>query len=110
MRPTPPTAKLEDLARTLTSAPDVDLKDFAATRRGLLLRAASRRAAGRALPRSRTRDRSEPDASHAARSDASGSRWNAGGPTGSMESAAVFGAIDKPGPYVVLVQAGIRAS
>ena len=37
MRPTPPTAKLEDLARTLTPAQDIDLKDFAATRRGLLL-------------------------------------------------------------------------
>ena len=37
MRPTLPEAKLEDLARTLTSAPDRDLKDFAATRRELLL-------------------------------------------------------------------------
>jgi hypothetical protein len=37
MRPTPPKAKLEDLARALTSAPNVNLKDFAATRRGLLL-------------------------------------------------------------------------
>jgi hypothetical protein len=36
MRPTPPTAKLEDLARTLTPAQDIDLKDFAATRRGLV--------------------------------------------------------------------------
>ena len=33
----PPTAKLEHLARTLTSATDGDLKDLAATRRGLLL-------------------------------------------------------------------------
>ena len=68
MRPTPPTAKLEDLARTLTSAPDVDLKDFAATPSRSPVRAAPRRAAGRAHRRYRTRDRSERDASHAARS------------------------------------------
>ena len=37
MRPTQPKGKLKDLARTLTSAPYFDLKDFAATRRGLLL-------------------------------------------------------------------------
>jgi hypothetical protein len=30
--------------------------------------------------------------------------WNAGGPTDWMESAAVFGAIDKPGPYAILVR------
>jgi hypothetical protein len=30
--------------------------------------------------------------------------WNAGGPQGAMESAAVFGAIDKPGPYAILVR------
>ena len=32
-----PLRKVEDLARTLTSATDGDLKDLAATRRGLIL-------------------------------------------------------------------------
>jgi hypothetical protein len=30
--------------------------------------------------------------------------WSAGGPARSMESAAVFGGIDKPGPYAILVR------
>jgi hypothetical protein len=30
--------------------------------------------------------------------------WSAGGPAGSMESAAVFGGINKPGPYAILVR------
>jgi hypothetical protein len=30
--------------------------------------------------------------------------WSAGGPAGSMESATVFGGIDKPGPYAILVR------
>jgi hypothetical protein len=58
MRPTPPKAKLEDLARALTSAPNVDFKRFRRHPPRAPARAAPRRAAGRAHRRSHTRDRS----------------------------------------------------
>jgi hypothetical protein len=103
MRPTPPTAKLEDLARTLTSAPDVDLKDFAATRRGLLLAPLLA-----ALPAALIADPAhaiDPNETQVMLPDQY--QWKPGlpdAPAQSVETVPVFGATDKPGLYVVLIK------
>ena len=103
MRPTPPTAKLEHLARTLTSAPDVNLKDFAATRRGLLLAPLLA-----ALPAALIADPAhaiDPNETQVMLPDQY--QWKPGlpgAPTQSVETVPVFGATDKPGLYVVLIK------
>ena len=103
MRPTPPTAKLEDLAGTLTSAPDVDLKDFAATRRGLLLAPLLA-----ALPAALIADPAhaiDPNETQVTLPDQY--QWKPGlpdVPAQSVETVPVFGATDKPGLYVVLIK------
>ena len=103
MRPTPPTAKLEDLARTLTSAPEVDLKDFAATRRGLLLAPLLA-----ALPAALIADPAhaiDPNETQVMLPDQY--QWKPGlpdVPAQSVETVPVFGATDKPGLYVVLIK------
>jgi hypothetical protein len=103
----PPTAKLERLARTLTSATDGDLqglaKDLAATRRALLFAPLLA-----ALPAALL-----PDPAHAidpAQTQVTlpdQYQWKPalpGAPAQSVETVAVFGATDRPGPYVVLVK------
>ena len=103
MRPTPPTAKLEDLARTLTSAPDVDLKDFASTRRRLLLAPLLA-----ALPAALIADPAnaiDPNETQVMLPDQY--QWKPGlpgAPAQSVETVPVFGATDKPGLYVVLIK------
>ena len=103
MRPTPPTAKLEDLARTLTSAPEVDLKDFAATRRGLLLAPLLA-----ALPAALIADPAhaiDPNETQVMLPDQY--QWKPGlpdAPAQSVETVPVFGATDKLGLYVVLIK------
>ena len=98
MRPTPPTAKLEDLARTLTSAPDVNLKDFAATRRVLLFAPLLA-----ALPAALIADPAhaiDPNETQVTLPDQY--QWNPGlpaAPAQSVETVPVFGATDKPGLY-----------
>jgi hypothetical protein len=104
----PPTAKLEDLARALTSAQNPDVKgadqpDLASTRRGLLLAPLLA-----ALPAALLADPAhavDPNETQVTLPDqVQWKPWSAGGPAGAMESAAVFGAIDKPGPYAILVR------
>ena len=103
MRPTPPTAKLGDLARTLTSAPELDLKDFAATRRGLLLAPLLA-----ALPAALIADPAhaiDPNETQVTLPDQY--QWKPGlpdAPAQSVETVPVFGATDKPGLYVVLIK------
>ena len=103
MRPTPPTTTLEDLARTLTSAQDVDLKDFAATRRGLLLAPLLA-----ALPAALIADpvhAIDPNETQVMLPDQY--QWKPGlpdVPAQSVETVPVFGATDKPGLYVVLIK------
>jgi hypothetical protein len=99
----PPTGKIEDLARMLPSAADRDLHDLAATRRGLLiapllaaLPAALLADHAHAIDRAQTQV-TPPD-------QMQWNPWSAGGPAGAMESAAVFGSIDTPGPYAILVR------
>jgi hypothetical protein len=103
MRPAPPTAKLEDLARTLTSAPEVDLKDFAATRRGLLL--APLLAALPAALIAHPAHAIDPNETQVMLPDQY--QWKPGlpgAPAQSVETVPVFGATDKPGLYVVLIK------
>jgi hypothetical protein len=99
----PPTGKIVNLARMLTSATDGELDDLAATRRGLMLAPLLA-----ALPAALFPDPAraiDPNQTQVTLPDQMQWKpWNAGGPTGSMESAAVFGAIDKPGPYAILVR------
>jgi hypothetical protein len=99
----PPTRKIVNLARMLTSATDGELDDLAATRRGLMLAPLLA-----ALPAALFPDPAraiDPNQTQVTLPDQMQWKpWNAGGPTGSMESAAVFGAIDKPGPYAILVR------
>jgi hypothetical protein len=107
MHLTPPSTQLEHLARTLTSATDGDLqglvKDLAATRRGLLLAPLLA-----ALPAALISDPAhavDPSQTQVTLPDQiQWKPWSAGGPTGAMESAALFGAIDKPGQYAILVR------
>ncbi len=98
-----PTAKLEHLARTLTSAADGDLNDLAATRRGLILAPLLA-----ALPAALLADPAyavDPNQTQITLPDQM--QWKPalpGAPTQSVETVAVFGATDKPGPYVVLIK------
>jgi len=97
------TTKLEDLARTLMSATNDDLTDLAATRRGLILApllaalpAALLTTSARAIDPAQTQV-TLPDQY----------QWKSalpGAPVQSVETAAVFGATDKPGPYSVLIK------
>ena len=100
----PPNGKLHGLARKLTSASDAELADIAATRRGLIL--APLLAA--ALPIALLADPAhaiDPTQTQIILPDQMlWKPWSAGGAVGAMESAAVFGAIDKPGPYAILVR------
>jgi hypothetical protein len=98
-----PTEKIEDLARMLTFASDRDLRDLAATRRGLLLAPLLA-----ALPAAFFSDPAhaiDPSETQVMLPDRMQWKpWNAGGPTGAMESAAAFGSIDKAGLYAILVR------
>ena len=100
---TPPNGKLGDLARTLTSASDAELVDIAATRRGLILAPLLA-----ALPAALLADPAhavDPSEKQITLPDqVQWKPWSAGGAAGAMESAAVFGAIDTPGPYAILVR------
>jgi hypothetical protein len=96
-------ALLEDLARTLTPAQDIDLKDFAATRRGLLLAPLLA-----ALPAALIADPAhaiDPNETQVTLPDQY--QWKPGlpgAPAQSVETVPVFGATDKPGLYVVLIK------
>jgi hypothetical protein len=98
-----PVRKLEELTRTLTSATDVDLKDLAATRRGLVLATLLA-----ALPATLLVDRAEAiDPAQTQVTVPDQYRWKpglAGAPAQSVETVPLFGATDKPGLYVVLVK------
>jgi hypothetical protein len=101
---TPATQKLEHLARTLTAATDADRHGPATSRRGLILAPLLA-----ALPAALLADpaRAVPDPSETQVTlpdQVQWKPWSAGGPTGAMESAALFGSIDKPGPYAILVR------
>jgi hypothetical protein len=103
MRTTPLTAKLEDLAHTLTPAQDVDSKDFAATRRGLLL--APLLAALPAALIANPAHAIDPNETQVTLRDQY--QWKPGlpdAPAQSVETVPVFGATDKPGLYVVLIK------
>jgi hypothetical protein len=99
----PPTGKLADLARTLASASDAEFADIAATRRGLILAPLLA-----ALPAALLADPAhavDPTQTQITLPDQMQWKpWSAGGAAGAMESAAVFGAIDKSGPYAILVR------
>jgi len=99
----PPAAKFPDLARTLTYAADADMHDIAATRRGLILAPFLV-----ALPAALLSDLAyavDPTQTQVTLpGEMQWKPWSAGGAEGAMESAAVFGAIDKPGPYAILVR------
>jgi hypothetical protein len=100
---TPPTARLEHLARTLTAAADGDLNDLAATRRGLILAPLLA-----ALPAALLADPAHAvDPSQTQITLPDQMQWKPalpGAPAQSVETVAVFGATDKPGPYVVLIK------
>lgn len=100
---TPPAGTLATLARTLTSALDAAPNDMAATRRGLMLAPLLA-----ALPVALVTDPAhavDPAQTQVTLPDQMQWKpWSAGGAEGAMESAAVFGAIDKPGPYAILVR------
>jgi hypothetical protein len=99
----PPTAKLAHLARTLTSATDGDLKDLAATRRGLLFAPLLA-----ALPAALLTDPAhaiDPAQTQVTLPDQY--QWKPGlpgAPAQSVETVPVFGATDKAGLYVVLIK------
>jgi hypothetical protein len=101
---TPLNARLQDLARTLNSASDAEFADIGATRRGLIL--APLLAA--ALPAVLLADPAlavDPTETQITLPDQMQWKpWSAAGAAGAMESAAVFGAIDKPGPYAIVVR------
>ena len=95
--------EFEDLARALTSAADGDLKDLAATRRGLILAPllAALPAALLAGP-ARAIDPAQTQVTLPEQY-----QWKPAlpsAPAQSVETVPVFGATDKPGPYVVLVK------
>jgi hypothetical protein len=103
MHPALPVRKLEDLTRTLTSATDGDLKDLAATRRGLILTPLLA-----ALPATLLADRAEAiDPAQTRVTLPDQYRWQSGlggAPAQSVETVPLFGATDKPGLYVVLIK------
>src|SRR5580700_4238322 len=95
--------KLEDLARALTSATDGDLKDLAATRRGLIL--APLLAALPVALLAASAHAIDPAQTQVILPDQY--QWRPAlpsAPAQSVETVPVFGATDKPGPYVVLVK------
>ena len=98
-----PARKLEYLARTLTSATDGGLKDLAATRRGLILAPLLA-----ALPATLLADPAQAvDPAQTQVTLPDQYRWKpglAGAPAQSVETVPLFGATDKPGPYVVLIK------
>ena len=100
---TPSAAKFANLARTLTSASDAELHNIAATRRSLILAPLLA-----ALPAALLTDPAhavDPTQTQITQPDQMQWKpWSAGGAAGAMESAAVFGAIDKAGPYAILVR------
>jgi hypothetical protein len=99
----PSSGKLADLARTLAAASDAEAGDIAATRRSLML--APLLAALPAMLLSDAAHAVDPTQTQVTLPDQMQWKpWSAGGPQGAMESAAVFGAIDKPGPYAILVR------
>jgi hypothetical protein len=95
--------KLEDLASALTSAADGDLKDLAATRRGLILAPLLA-----ALPAALLADPARAiDPAQTQVTLPEQYQWKPAlpsAPAQSVETVPVFGATDKPGPYVVLVK------
>ena len=99
----PPPIRLENLTHTLTSATDGDLKDLAATRRGLILAPLLA-----ALPAMLLADSAHAiDLAQTQISLPDQYRWKPalpGAPAQSVETVPVFGATDKPGPYVVLIK------
>jgi len=98
-----PLRKVEDLTCTLTSATDCDLKDLAATRRGLIL--APLLAALPAIILTDPAQAVDPAQTQVTLPDQY--RWKpglAGAPEQSVETVPVFGTTDKPGPYVVLIK------
>jgi hypothetical protein len=94
---TPLNAKLQDLARTLSSALDAELADIGATRRALILAPLLE-----ALPAALLADPAhavDPTEAQITLPDQMQWRpWSAGGTAGAMESAAVFGATTSPYP------------
>ena len=103
MHHTPLMTKLEDLAHTLTSAAGGELKDLAATRRGLIL--APLLAALPAALLAEAAHAIDPAQTQVTLPDQY--RWKPavpGAPAQSVETVRVFGATDKPGPYVVLIK------
>jgi hypothetical protein len=99
----PPPTKLEDLARTLMSARNGNLKDFAATRRGLILTPLLA-----ALPVALLTDLAHAiDAAQTQVTPPDQYQWKPAlpnAPAQSVETVPVFGATDKPGLYVVLIK------
>ena len=99
----PPTTKLEDFAGTLMSAMEGNPKDFAATRRGLILTPLLA-----ALPVALLADPAhaiDPAETQVTLPDQY--QWKPAlpnAPAQSVETVPVFGATDKPGPYVVLIK------
>ncbi len=103
MRIVSPTTKLEDLARTLTFATDGNLKDFAATRRGLIIAPLlSTLPAALLADPARAIDPAQTQVTLPVQY-----QWKPAlpsAPAQSVETVPVFGATDKPGPYVVLIK------
>ncbi len=99
----PPAGKLTDIARKIAYASEGETSDFAATRRGLMFAPLLA-----ALPAALVSDPAhavDPTQTQVTLPDQMQWKpWNVDGPKGAMESAAVFGAIDKPGPYAILVR------
>jgi len=98
-----PTTKLEDLARTLTSPTDGNLKDFAATRRELILAPLLG-----TLPAALLADPAHAiDSTQTQVTLPDQYQWKPAlpsAPAQSVETVPVFGATDRPGPYVVLIK------
>jgi hypothetical protein len=98
-----PATKLEDLIHTLMSATTGDLKDLGATRRGLIL-APLLAAIPSALFSGPAHAINPNETQVTLPEQMQWKPWSAGGASGAMESAAVFGSIDKPGMYAILVR------
>jgi hypothetical protein len=99
----PLTTKFEDLTRALTCASDGDFTELAATRRGLIL--APLLAALPAALLVHPAHAIDPAQTQVILPDQY--QWKPalpGAPAQSVETVPVFGATDKPGPYVVLVK------
>lgn len=98
-----PTKKLEELARTVTSATDGNINDLATSRRGLILAPLLA-----VLPATLLADRAQAiDPAETQVTLPDQYRWKpalAGAPAQSVETVSLFGATDTPGPYVVLIK------